>query len=116
MLSKISMSMLVVIALLFGAIRLPAAPCILSNAPTEKACQSGCCAYKSCCETSHKRTGLPAQPLAKSASDQQNVVSLPALVGIEMLNRTATEIGFFSSAECIAHSPAPLALNCIRLI
>src|SRR2546428_9817073 len=116
MLGKIGTSVILATALFFGAIRLPAAPCILSNAPSEKACAPGCCANKTCCETSHQRTGPPVQPLAKSGSDQQNIAALPPAVAVVVVNQAATDSSFFPSAEPTAHSPPPLALICIRLI
>ena len=116
MVGKISMSVILGAALFFGTIKVPAAPCILSNAPAEKACTMGCCAYKSCCETSQHRTGLPTQPLAKSSSNQQNIAALPAIVMATIPGEPATDLFVFSSAVCSAHSPPPLALICIRLI
>jgi hypothetical protein len=53
--------------------------------------------------------------LAKSGSDQQNIATFPATVGVAVLDHTAPA-SVFSSAQFAAHSPAPLALNCIRLI
>src|ERR1700676_481748 len=116
MLSKIGVSLVLAAALLLGAVRLPASPCILSNAPSEKACVSGCCANKSCCETSHQRTGPPAQPLTKAGSDQANIAALPPAAPIIVFKQFAEQSAVFLSAEWTAHSPAPLALICIRLI
>ena len=116
MLGKISISVMLGVGLLLGTIRLPAAPCILTNAPAEKACTMGCCVYKSCCETSQHRTGLPKQPLTKSSSNQQNIAALPAIVMAPLSIDTATNLFVFSGAVCSAHSPPPLALICIRLI
>lgn len=116
MFGKNSAAVMLVVALVIGAVRLPAAPCILSNAPTEKACAMDCCKNKSCCETSHQRTGLPVQPLAKAGSSHQNVVALASTVPVAVFNYVAERPVIFSSAECNAHSPPPLALLCIRLI
>jgi hypothetical protein len=116
MLSKVSLSAVVGAALLVSATRLPAAPCALSNTPSEKACAPACCANKTCCETSHRNTASPLQPLAKSGSDQENIATFPATVGVAVLNHAASSSSVFSSAHFAAHSPAPLALNCIRLI
>jgi len=116
MLGKIGISVTIVAALVLGAVRLPAATCILSNAPSEKACTMGCCANKSCCKTSHQRTGLPAQSLAKASSDQQNIATLPAIVTAMVSSGPVKDLFVFSSAECGKHSPPPLALSCIRLI
>jgi hypothetical protein len=116
MLGQISVSVIIGAALFLGTIRLPAAPCVLTNAPSEKACTMGCCAYKSCCETSQHRTGLPTKPLAKSSSNQQNIAAAPAIVIAAIFRNLTTDSFVFSSAVCHAHSPPPLALICIRLI
>ena len=116
MFSKITVSIAVGLALSAATVRLPASPCILSNASSPTACQPGCCANKACCETSHERTRPPVQPFAKSGSDQQNIATPPSAVVVAVLNQTATESLVFSSGECTAHSPTPLALICIRLI
>jgi hypothetical protein len=112
--------MIVSLVLLAGVaitpMRLPAASCILNNTPSEKACNPGCCANKTCCETSSKNTAPPVQPLAKSGSDHQNIATYPPTVAIVVLSYTTAESPVFSSAEFISHSPAPLALICIRLI
>ena len=115
MLGKIGISVTIVVALVLGTVRLPAATCILSNAPSEKACTMGCCANKSCCKTSHQRTGLPAQSLAKAGSDQQNIAAMPSIVTV-VSDGPAKDLFVFSSVECGKHSPPPLALSCIRLI
>jgi hypothetical protein len=116
MLGKIGTSVVVATALFLGAVRLPAVPCILSNAPSEKACAPGCCKNKSCCETSHQRTAPPVQPLAKAGSNQQNIATFAATGPVAVFDQAATELFVFPSAECSTHSPPPLALICIRLI
>jgi len=117
MVSRITVSVAVGLALFAAAVRLPAgATCIVTNTSSEKACQPGCCANKACCATSHERTGPPVQPLAKSPSDQQNVATVPAVIAFALPVQVATESRILSSAECIAHSPPPLALSCICLI
>jgi hypothetical protein len=116
MLSKISMSVTLAIALLVAPMRLSAVPCILSNAPSEKACDPGCCTNKTCCETSQKNTAPPVQPFAKSGSNKPNVATLASTVAVAVPNQAAIDSPVFFSAECVAHSPTPLALICIRLI
>jgi hypothetical protein len=69
-----------------------------------------------CCATSAERTGPPAQPLAKSGLDQQNVSAIPAIAAMALAIPAATESHVFSSTEGRAHSPPLLALICIRLI
>jgi hypothetical protein len=116
MLSKVTVSVAVGLALFAATVRLPATPCFVTNTPSEKACQLGCCANKVCCATSHERTGPPVQPFAKSGLDQQNLATPPSVVAAVVLNQTATESLVFLSVEGTAHSPPPLALICIRLI
>lgn len=116
MLSKIMASLTIGLALVAAPVRLPAATCIVANTPGEKACSPGCCANKACCETSLNHTGPPAQPLAKSGLDQQNVSPIAAISAVALLTPVATESHVFSSTEGRAHSPPPLALFCIRLI
>lgn len=116
MLGKIGTSMVVATALFIGAVRLPAVPCILSNAPSEKACAPGCCKNKSCCETSQQRTGPPVQPLAKTGTDQQNIATVAPIVPVAVFDQATAELFVFSSAEGRAHSQPPFALICIRLI
>jgi hypothetical protein len=117
MISKLATAVMLASALFVASMPLSAAPCILSNTPSEEACEPGCCANKTCCETSHTNTAPPAQPITKSGSDLQNIVVLSATVSVAGLNpATTVESVAFSSAENARHSPAPLALICIRLI
>jgi hypothetical protein len=117
MTGKIAAGAVVAIALVIAPVRLPAASCILSNSPSEKACMPGCCANKTCCKSSQKNTSPPVQPLVKAGSGLQNIVNLPSTAVVLMLPQTAAnQPPVFSSAEWTAHSPAPLALICIRLI
>ena len=109
-------SIALAVALVTAPARISARSCILVNAPAQKACQPACCTNKTCCVTSHKNTSSPAQPLAKSGSDQGNIAILPSPVAVAVLNYAPGESFVFPSADCAAHSPAPLALSCIRLI
>jgi len=115
MLSRITISLVLAAALVSAPMCVSARPCILSNASNPKACQSDCCANKTCCATSPKNTAPIAQPLAKSGSNQQNIVTLPAVFSVAV-DQPALESPVFQSAECTAHSPPTLALICIRLI
>ena len=116
MFPKVTVSVAVALALCAATLRLPAAPCIVTNTPSPEACQPGCCANKACCATSHQRTGPPVQPLAKLSSDQQNVATIPATIVFALPVQAATESRVLSSAERMAHSPPLLSLTCIRLI
>jgi hypothetical protein len=116
MFGKIAVSLAVGLGLCAATVRLPAAPCIVTNTPGPKACQLDCCKNKACCATSHERTGPPVQPVAKLSSDQQNVATIPATIVFTLLVQLAAESRVVSSAERIAHSPPLLSLTCIRLI
>jgi hypothetical protein len=116
MLSRIMISVALAVALVAAPARISARSCILVNAPAQKACQLACCANKTCCVTSPKNTSSPAQPLAKSGSDHGSIATLPSSVAVAVLNYAPAEAFVFSRADCAAHSPAPLALICIRLI
>jgi len=116
MLSRIMISVALAVALVGAPARISARSCILVDAPTQKACQAACCANNTCCETSPKNTSPPAQPLVKSGSDQGNIATLPSPVALAVLNYAPTESFVFSSPDCAAHSPPPLALICVRLI
>jgi hypothetical protein len=114
--SKSLVSVAVGLAVFAAAIRLPAAPCVLTNVASPKACQPNCCANKTCCKTSKERTEPPAQPLVKSSQDQQNVAAVPAAIPVALPVQIATEPRVAPRAKCSAHSPPPFALICIRLI
>ena len=117
MLSRITVSLTLVAMLIVASQRSASPACILVNAPSQKACAPACCANKSCCETSQKRTGAPAQPLAASGSHQENFAMLTPVVSNGNVEQPrATEISGFSIAEHFWHSPATLTLICIRLI
>jgi hypothetical protein len=117
MLSRTTVSLALVAALVVASERSASATCILLNAPSQKACAPACCANKSCCETSHKRAGEPAQPLTTTGSQQQNLVALTPLISNENVDQLrAKKIPTFSIAEHFRHSPKTLALICIRLI
>src|SRR4030081_327219 len=107
---------LVVAALFLANARLPAAPCVVTNTPSPKACQPGCCANKTCCRTSHQRTGIPVQPLTKSSSDQQNVVAPAVTVPSPLIASFASQSIVVYRAEQAAHLPPRLILFCTLLI
>src|SRR5260370_6504357 len=71
MLSRFIILMAIAATLFTAPVGLAARSCILSSAPSQKACQASCCANKTCCATSPKNTAPPSQPLAKANSGQQ---------------------------------------------
>jgi len=117
MIGRATASLVLVAAMFAASERSVSATCILASARSQKACAPACCANKSCCQTSQKRAGDPAQPLATTSSQQQNFVALAQLVSSGSVERPRPrEISRFSIAEYSWHSPETLALLCIRLI
>jgi len=116
MLSRIIISLATAAALFTAPVGLTARSCILSSSPEQKACQSSCCANKTCCATSPKNTAPPSQPLAKADSGQQ----LSAICFAAALPLSSREVGAeqfrFHAAAPLANSPPRLALLCTFLI
>jgi hypothetical protein len=107
----------VVLAMAVRPLQLPAASCILSNAPSPDGCKPNCCANKTCCAVSRKTTGPVSQPLYQSGDAKQQLVigfvSVPVIDSIAVATSTQPTC---LSARVRAHSPPPLAATCIRLI
>ena len=117
MASRIAVSLLLAMTIVLAPARLSARPCVLSNVPSEKACEISCCANKTCCATSPKNTSAPSQPLAKSHSIAKlDAASAATLISILPSHTTGTEQFSHFFASYYAHSPPTLALICIRLI
>ena len=116
MLSRVIISMAMAAALFTAPVGLAARSCILSSTPSQKACQSSCCANKTCCATSPKNTAPPSQPLAKADSGQQ----LSAACFVAAVPLPSCEVGAeqfrFQAAAPSANSPPRLALLCTFLI
>jgi hypothetical protein len=116
MLRRIIISMAMAAALFTAPVGVAARSCILTNAPSQKACQPSCCANKTCCATSPKNTAPSSQPLAKGDSSQQ----LKATGFVTALPLPSCEIGAeqfrFQAAAPSANSPPRLALFCTFLI
>lgn len=116
MVGKIAISVAAGLALFAASVRLPAAPCLVTNTPGPRACAMDCCGSKTCCLTSHERTGPPKQPLAKAPSNQQNIAAVATQNCLRLPIAVAREPELFSNTETRAHSSPTLALICIRLI
>ena len=116
MLSRIMALLMVGLALVAVTAGLPAATCLMTNAPGEMACKPGCCADKACCETSPKSTEPAPQPLARPGPQQPKVNAIPAIEVAAPVSPAVTELPVFFRVKCGAHSPLPLERNCIRLI
>jgi hypothetical protein len=117
MLSRIIISVTTAAALFMAPVGLAARSCILTNAPSQKACQPSCCANKTCCATSPKNTAPPSQPLAKADSGQQLSALCFATAALPL---ASCEVGVeqfrFHAAAPLANSPPQLALLCTFLI
>jgi hypothetical protein len=107
----------VVLAMFITPLRLPAASCILSNAPSQEACKSDCCANMTCCAVSKDNTGPESQPLTQQAPAKHQLIGLvaTALIGSRLQPFAVGPI-FCASLPVRAHAPPLLALNCIQLI
>ena len=117
MAGRIALSVLLAMTIVLAPVRLSARPCILSNVPSEKACEASCCANKTCCETSPKNTAAPSQPFSKNGSAAKlNAASAATLITILPSHTIGTEQFSHFIASCYAHAPPTLALICIRLI
>jgi hypothetical protein len=110
------MSMAMAAALFTAPAGLAARSCILSNAPSQKACQSSCCANKTCCATSPKNTAPPSQPLAKANSNQRlNAACFAVALPFSNYETGAQQFRFQATAPS-AKPPPRLALLCTLLI
>jgi hypothetical protein len=117
MLSRIMISVAVAVALVGAPMGSIARSCILVNAPSQKACQPGCCANKTCCATSPKNTAPASQPLAKADSGQQLSATCFATAALPFSSCDAGTQQFrVHAASLSAHSPPQLALLCTFLI
>src|SRR5712691_10282265 len=116
MAGRIALSLLLAMTIVLAPVGLSARPCVVIKTPSEKACQSASCANKTCCETSHQRTGAPVQALSKSGSDQQNIATLPSTVALAEPTLTATSSSILRGRDFTAHSPPDLAALCTFLI
>jgi hypothetical protein len=107
----------VVLAMAVRPLQLPAASCILSNAPSPEGCKPHCCANKSCCADSRKNTMPVSPPLYKSGDvNQQYVIAFVSVPLIDSIAVAASPQATRVSVPVRAHSPPPLAATCIRLI
>src|SRR5450631_2981068 len=107
----------VVLAMFVTPLRLPAASCILSNAPSQEACKGNCCANMTCCAVSQKNKGPVSPPLAQHAEAKHQVIGLLATVPTGLLAQSFRLERVACGGDPVrAHSPPLLAAICIRLI
>jgi hypothetical protein len=107
----------IVLGLLVRPLQLPAASCILSNAPSEKPCKMHCCANKTCCAKSKGTSGPVSQPLHQSVdAKQQQMLAIVSVLVIDSIPVAVSPQPARENFAMRAHSPPPLAATCIRLI
>ena len=116
MIRRMTVFVAIAVALFTATVRLPATPCIITNTPSEKPCVPGCCSNKACCATTHQRTGPPAQPLAKTTFDEENIATISASIPIPLAIQATASSSVYSSAEAAFTSVPRLALLCTFLI
>jgi hypothetical protein len=114
---KMAILLAIVLALLARPLQLPAASCILSNAPSAEGCKPHCCANKTCCALSKKSSGPVAPPLLQTSDP--GVQSLIGFVAFSVISSMGES--HFAQPACAtisvrAYSPPLLATTCIRLI
>lgn len=115
---KPALLLTIVLAMLARPLQLPAATCILSNAPSERPCKMHCCANKKCCAASRGTSAPVSQPLHSSADAKQQKVMIE-IVSVSVIDSISTALSPPPARENFAvrsHSPSPLAATCIRLI
>lgn len=114
---RIAILFAVVLAMLVRPLQLPAASCILSNAPGPEGCKPNCCANKSCCAVS-KKNAQPFSPQLYKGGDvnQQQAIAFVSVPLIDSIAVAGSPQPVRVSVPVRAHSPPPLAASCIRLI
>ena len=105
-----------VLAIFIAPLQVPAVSCILSNAPSQEACKSNCCANMTCCAVSEKNTGPASQPLAQNGAAKQQMLGVVATAPVISHATLAVAPIVCATIPVRAHSPPPLAATCIRLI
>ena len=117
MLKQIIMTLVMAVAVSITPMRLVAASCILSNAPSQEACKADCCANMACCAMSPQNRGVSSQPFAQDVSAKQQLVALALTLPVTHFAQSFWIERISSAGEPVrAHSPPPLAATCIRLI
>lgn len=106
----------VVLAMLARPLQLPAASCVLSNAPSHKACKMDCCGNKTCCAVPKKNPAPNSQPLYQAGAAKQQDIAFVAVPVSGSIAENAFAQPPCATIPVRAHSPPPLAATCIRLI
>jgi hypothetical protein len=116
MLGRVAVSLTLIVAMAIAQASLTST-CASSNAPSQKACSSPCCATKPCCATSERPNTESIPPFTTSTSSQQSfIASAPIVSDIPIAPPAATDRLHLPLADVQWHSPETLAFLCIRLI
>jgi hypothetical protein len=116
MLSRIIISLTMAAVLVTAPVGLASRSCILSSAPAQQGCKSGCCANKTCCVTSTQHKSTPSHPLAKADSNQQlKATGFVTALSFSSCEARSEQFRLYATASSATSSPR-LALLCTFLI
>ena len=114
---RLTLTAIMLLALLAGAVRLPASVCPVSSAPLGQPCRMGCCANKCCCADSQKNHNLPSPPAAKDNSANHEISAVVWATTTNFVPSSQLFEASSSSSAVAPASPAPrLELLCTFLI
>ena len=117
MAGKIALSLLLAMTIILAPAHLSARTCIFSSAPSEKACQPGSCANKTCCATSQENRAPVLPPPAKDDSSGKLIGTwATASTAILPIHPPAIQQVALANTAFRAHAPPTLASTCICLI
>src|SRR5438132_550575 len=115
---NVIVTLIVLGALIVAPFTPSARACKMSDQLSHKAMTChGCCAKMKCCEVSREGKPQPAAPVSTGSTSHPLTAAIAqtTFAVLYLLPVTSDEI-IPSTANRVAHSPAPLALFCIRLI
>jgi hypothetical protein len=113
---RLSVTAMVLAALLMSTVRLPATVCPVASSAIGKSCQ-GCCANKTCCADSKANHNILSTPIARDSGGNQDVVAAASEIVTAKASQFTTRETFPRfSAVCIADSAPQPAFLCTFLI
>ncbi|MFN2622455.1 MAG: hypothetical protein ABR611_06385 [Chthoniobacterales bacterium] len=114
MIRRLTIAVVITLALLTAVVRLPAQSCALSMAPEQKrACGVDCCAKMKWCVIPQKAQTPPA---TTQPANQQIVLVAPAVEILRLIAPIASSTTDYRVANVAPESPPRLALLCTFLI
>jgi hypothetical protein len=116
-LSRLTLTACILVALVTSAVRLPASVCPVVSAPIGKSCRMGCCVNKACCCESQKTRSLPSAPAVKDSGANQQLVAISvADKPLFCAETSAFQRTDFAAAKSIVSAQPQLAVLCSFLI